>query len=347
MKYKNFNLALRWSFTSLALVWVAGCIFATTAVSKGELALIGLLLIGLVFVIVNSISRVALGQSGDSTLNKALRVASKLTIVAIFLFGVALPVYDMTFTVLAKANRAFLMGDTDRAWELYKKAVELELDVSDSAICESSYTKNINMCSYLDELTTEMHIEGLSYPKVKDHVWIVKDESISPLCMANMWMSGDNYEGYEEQYPQAENFRNYQGQYWGSMIPIEAINSSWSKTRSLPKSLEACNKIKSKDITSIEGNVFSHSVPVDTSEQYDFREYTLIAEWGPEECSMLVPHFAGQCQSLVYVKLDATYRFRDIQWNSYAHVTVKGKAYILPVTLIMPLGDLLKLIGNN
>jgi hypothetical protein len=373
MKYKDFNTALRWGFASLALIWVAGCIFATTAVSsggyyrvfgfwiaprtwegsadwvadKGELALIGLLLIGLVFVIVNAISRVALGQSGDSTLNKALRVASKLTIVAIFLFGVALPIYDMTFTVLAKANRAFLKGDTDRAWKLYKKAVELELDVGNAAICDSSYRPDINRCLHLQVLTTEKHIEGLSYPKVTDHVWTVNNESISPLCMETIWMSGDNYEEYEERYPQAENFRFYPGQYWGSLIPIDPINASWGKLLSLPKDLKACNKIKPKDFTSIEENVFSHDVQDDSSVQHDSNKYTLLAEWGREGCSKVIPQLADQCQSLAFVKIDTTYKYLDIAFNSYAHITDKGKAYIVPVTNGMPLGDLLKLIEDN
>jgi hypothetical protein len=92
MRYKNFNIALRWVFASLALVWVTGCIFAYTSVSsggyyrvfgfwvanskwegtadwvadKGDLIFFRLLLLGLVYVIVNSFGKVILGQPKEN-----------------------------------------------------------------------------------------------------------------------------------------------------------------------------------------------------------------------------------------------------------------------------------------
>jgi hypothetical protein len=167
------------------------------------------------------------------------------------------------------------------------------------------------------------------------------------------WLSGDNYEEYEDQYPQAKNFRNYPGQYWGNLIPIEPINTSWGShpLLSLPKTLSSCNNSGTEGSTSINGNLFSLNssiAPEGFNTMIDERKnYTLIAEWGAKECSKLIPHFTNNCQSLVFVKLDVSFRYPDIQSNTYAHITDNGEAYIVPVTTVMPLEDVISLIESK
>lgn len=377
MKYKEFNIALRWSCTSLALVWVAGCIFATTSISFGdyyrvfgfwvanrawegsvdwvadrwELGLLGLLLTYLVFIIVDSIGRVALGQPENSTLNRFLRVTSKLAIVATLIYGAALPIYDMNRTLLDEANEAFLYGDKGKAYKLYGKAIKPGLDMKDLAICNSGTTTDIRACGYILAGIEEKEIEELTFPKVTDHIWTINKINISPLCMETEWISGDNYEGYEELYPKAKNFTNYPGRYFGDLVSIEPVRAPWDESLNLAlaQPIESCNKILEKDTIKFEKNVFIHNSPERYEDMNDYSgyEYKLIAEWEEKECSKLLPHFAGRCQSLVFVKVDKTYRFPEISFNSYAHITDKGKAYIVPVTNHMHLKELLKLIDNN
>ena len=74
--------------------------------------------------------------------------------------------------------------------------------------------------------------------------WVHNKLTISPRCFSVLWVSGDNYEEYEEQY-KIENktdFRNNVGKYFINLIPIEEINTSWGEKISLAKNIVECNK---------------------------------------------------------------------------------------------------------
>jgi hypothetical protein len=271
-----------------------------------------------------------------------------------FLLGViVISIFDNDISnawdkVKAEADAAFLKQNYDVSGVLYEKAIDLGYDfTTPSAVCDSMSNSAINSCIYYYNLVTEKSIEKVSYPQITDHIWIVNNENISPLCMEFIWMSGDNYEEYEEKYPQAKNFTSYPGQYWGNIIPLDPLNASWGESLSIPKPLKKCNKTKPNDLISIENNVFSHSEPIDSITQITTK-YTLLAEWGSNGCSKVIPQFADQCQSLVFVNIeDTSSRISQGGFNSYAHIIVKDKAYIVPVTNGMPLEDLLKLIESN
>lgn len=288
---------------------------------------------------------------GKDTANKSMRTMPKALLIFFLVAGFAFLVYEKTRTVLDKADRAYRAEKVDQALDLYKEAVEAGFDVKDSETCLHQKTRLDSWdCYHLKDMVEEKIWETLSYPKVTNHIWNVNGVDISPRCLEEEWTSSDNYQEYEEQYSKAENFSGYSGQYWGSLIPIEPINASWGKPLSLPKSLDLCNKIRPAESISVEKNVSSFSVPEkheSTEVGYYNKAYTLIAEWGAKECSKLVPHFAGNCQSLVFVKLDNSYKYPDVQRNTYAYVMDKERAYIVPVTHEMYLKDVLKLIENN
>ena len=304
------------------------------------------------FFIVYGIRLIVLVQPKNSAIKKFSPNISVLFIISILLTGAYLAVYDMTRTVLDVANASFEKegGASDITLELYGKVAESGVDVTGSSICNSGNRMDAWRCEGLIEIAEDKRLEKLSYPKVDDHIWNVNGINISPRCMEEVWGSVDNYQEYEEQYPQAKKFRNYPGQYWGNLIPIEPINTSWGTSYpllSLPKTLSSCNKIGPEHSTSINGNLSSLTVQDDSIQGNEDKNYTLIAEWGAKECSKLVPHFTNNCQSLAFVKLDVSYRYPDIQRNTYAHITDNGQAYIVPVTTLMPLEDVIDLIKNN
>lgn len=243
--------------------------------------------------------------------------------------------------LLGGADRESIIKDTYEKWKNSKKP--------QFNFCEHVSSKwGAWYCENRVEKREEKIIENISYPKVTDHIWNINGADISPRCMEEMWVSMDNYQEYEEQYPESKNFRDYPGQYWGNPIPLTPINASWGEPLSLPKSLALCNKMGPKDTNTIEENSISQSFLNDPeSNENTNKGYTLIAEWGAKECSKLVPHFAGNCQSLVFVKLDNSYKYPDIQRNTYAYITDRGKTYIVPVTTEMPLTKVIELIENS
>jgi hypothetical protein len=344
----TFILSLTFLFLFSGSVYGEG---SQRADDKLELVFLSLLLIGLVSFIVYVIGRIVLEKPKNSPIKKVLRAISVLFITVILLTGVYLPVYDMTRTDLDVANAAFEKegGASDITLELYEKVAESGVDVTGSSICNGS-REDAWRCESLIGIAEDKRLEKLSYPKVTDHIWNVNGINISPKCMEEVWNSVDNYQEYEEQYPQAKNFMNYPGQYWGNLIPIEPINTSWGSSYpllSLPKTLSSCINIGTEDSTSINGNLFSLTVPDDSMHGNKHKDYTLIAEWGAKECSKLVPHFTNNCQSLVFVRLDVSYRYPWIQRNTYAHITDNGQAYIVPVTTLMFLEDVIDLIKSN
>jgi hypothetical protein len=293
---------------------------------------------------------------------KAKQIISKKTIIVILLSTVVIIGFNMNRAFLVIANSSHNLCNSEAFHmfmpeafcgfeDLYKKVAESGIDVQDSSICNSGNRMDTWDCVRFIEIAEDKRLKKLSYPKVTDHIWNVNRINISPKCMEEIWISADNYEEYEGRYPQAKNFRNYPGQYWGNLIPIEPINPGWESFGhpflSLPKPLSSCNKIGPEDSTSINGNLFSLTFPIDSIHSPEEKKYTLIAEWGSKECSKLVPHFTNNCQSLVFVKLDVSFRYPDIQSNTYAHITDNGEAYIVPVTTVMPLEDVISLIESK
>ena len=292
---------------------------------------------------------------------KAKQIISKKTIIVILLSTVVIIGFNMNRAFLVIANSSHNLCNSEAFHmfmpeafcgfeDLYKKVAESGIDVQDSSICNSGNRMDTWRCVRFIEIAEDKRLEKLSYPKVTDHIWNVNGINISPRCMEEVWGSVDNYQEYEEQYPQAKKFRNYPGQYWGNLIPIEPINTSWGTSYpllSLPKTLSSCNKIGPEHSTSINGNLSSLTVQDDSIQGNEDKNYTLIAEWGAKECSKLVPHFTNNCQSLAFVKIDVSGRYPWIQRNTYAHITDNGQAYIVPVTTLMFLEDVIDLIKSN
>jgi hypothetical protein len=205
-----------------------------------------------------------------------------------------------------------------------------------------------NQAKTLDQPTDDVpEINNLTDPgsKITDHIWIVNGSRILPSCMEVEWLSSDNYEEYQEQFPSAENFRKYPGEYFGGIVPINPINPSWGgdELLSLPKPIHDCNKLKPGYSEKTENNFISI---VDSAPRSDPISYRLIAEWNPSQCSILVPNYSERCKSLVFVKMNANPRFGSSD-NTYAYITDEGKDYIIPVTNGVPLEVIIQKLSGS
>jgi len=226
------------------------------------------------------------------------------------------------------------------AYDRWKNNKEPHFD-----ICEN-VTSTIGgyICSWRRDKIIEKKHAKLSYPKVTDHIWVVNGEEILPSCMEVMWASGDNYQEYEKLFPKAKEFNEYPGQYWGSLIPLELIEVGWHIPLSLAMPLKKCNTLQSSHRKEVKKN-FIEIIDSKASHREDQNSYRLIAHWGEAECSKLVPHFSGNCKSLVFVQTNEN-TFYGKKLNTYAHVTHNGRNFIVPVTNNMPLEDVLELLDK-
>ena len=158
-----------------------------------------------------------------------------------------------------------------------------------------------------------------------------------------MWASGDNYEEYQEQFPDAEEFQTYPGKYWGSVVPISALQASWGNKVSLPQIVRECNLLENGEEVEIDNNLVT--VTYSNSMNYP-NSYRLLAQWGKEECAKVVPAFAGKCHSLVFVAIDNADANHGNFYNTYAYITNNNVSYILPVTNNVTMKEFLEILNG-
>ena len=158
-----------------------------------------------------------------------------------------------------------------------------------------------------------------------------------------MWASGDNYEEYHEQFPDAEEFQTYPGKYWGSVVPISALQASWGNKVSLPQIVRECNLLENGEEVEIDNNLVT--VTYSNSMIYP-NSYRLLAQWGKEECGKAVPAFADKCDSLVFVAIDNAHANYGKFYNTYAYIKHNGVNYITPVTNNMTMKEFLQILNG-
>ena len=162
--------------------------------------------------------------------------------------------------------------------------------------------------------------------------WVYNKLTISPRCFSVLWVSGDNYEEYEEQY-KIENktdFRNNVGKYFINLIPIEEINTSWGEKISLAKNIVECNKnsknllIKNDYVELINENEWGKT----------FLYYKTLKKVSKNNCSNLAPYLKGTCNSSYLVKVSensgGTYTSSD--YYIYGLFTLNDSSeYLIPL----------------
>jgi len=162
--------------------------------------------------------------------------------------------------------------------------------------------------------------------------WVHNKLIISPRCFSVLWVSGDNYEEYEEQY-KIENktdFRNNVGKYFINLIPIEEINSSWGEKISLAKNIVECNK-NSKNLL-----IKNDHVELITENEWGktFLYYKTLKKVSKNNCSNLAPYLKGTCNSsyLVNVSENSGGTYTSSDYYIYGLFTLNDSSeYLIPL----------------
>jgi hypothetical protein len=225
------------------------------------------------------------------------------------------------------------------AYDNWKNQKQPDFNLCNSVTSSHGMMRCVNRASKRMEET-----KTLTYPKVVDHIWEVDGITILPTCTEIIWSSGDNVEEYEEKFPSADNFRSYPGQYWGRLIPLQPIDASWGEAVSWPQLIDKCNKIESGVPEKTKNFIRINDPKADHRE--DESNYTLLAEWGSDDCSKLVPYFSEHCKSLVFLSMNEGTIFGRA-WNTYAYISQEEGDYIVPVTTGKPLDEVIKMIEQN
>lgn len=200
----------------------------------------------------------------------------------------------------------------------------------------------LNYCSGRRDRVIEERLSQLSYPAVKNRIWIVNGINILPTCLETVWASGDNYEEYERQFPEAKEFYERPGRYWGGVVPTSALHASWGDKISIPKAVEECNVLEDGERIEIENNHVDVIYPDGT-----LNSYRLLAQWSPKECETVVPGFAGRCHSLVFVWIDNSQAIYGKFYNTYAYITDNGVDYVVPATNNVAMDDFLAILNEK
>lgn len=214
-------------------------------------------------------------------------------------------------------------------------------------LCEVVTSRSgLAFCRIRKENNEYEAIKAFGYKKVKDHPWQIDGKSVLPFCLQSEWASTDNYDAYEEKYPDLKGFHKYPGQHWVKNIPLEPVMASWGSEVALPQKYSSCNTLPDGYESYAENNFMSVE---DTKKEFHHPEeqntYRLLLRWGEDICEKLLPTFKGQCHSLVYVNRNEDTNYSQ-SYDTFAHVTYQGDQYILPVTNNVKLDELVKMIDT-
>ena len=253
-------------------------------------------------------------------------------------FGEPNPELVLNLVCRGGAVPAEVESAVSKAYENWKKGVVEEFDICDHI------TGRVGLvyCSKRTQKIMDEANSHLDFQKITNSIWISKEEEILPTCLEYEWPSSDNYEEYIEQYPTALDFIKFPGKYWGTVVPINPLKASWGDFVSLPKKLSECNKLLKGQQKKVDRNFVAISDP---DERWS-DSYRLMAKWGKEECSKVVPGFTDRCNSLVFVNRNENYPLGQ-GYYSYALITSGNEDYIVPVTNRISLKDLLTYLSNG
>ena len=85
---------------------------------------------------------------------------------------------------------------------------------------------------------------------------------------------------------------------------------------------------------------------LEAAHREDESNYRLLAEWGSNDCSKLLPYFSKHCKSLVFLAMHEGTIFGG-NWNTCAYISQEEGDYVVPVTQDVPLSEVIKMIEQN
>lgn len=184
----------------------------------------------------------------------------------------------------------------------------------------------------------EKEILQEKFPDAAGHLeagWKYKDEFLPPTCLHIPWVSGDDYECYEDHYGiKTRQLYGKLGDYWGNVIPLSPLQC-YDRPIALYRNIAQCKKsalTEYKKITSHEFETKGYNNPDNGGFSNGYTSYTVLARWGKEKCKEALPYLAEQCQEVVLVSYDSYEggTMTDRGKGAYALLETKEGSLIVP-----------------
>jgi hypothetical protein len=191
----------------------------------------------------------------------------------------------------------------------------------------------------------------------RDGRWTYKGQLLSSYCFSRFWMSGDNYEHYEEEFGKKQNlddFRSYPGRYIGGPVPIKLKKSpDWDNPPevSLSRKLSDCVNSegfeKKKGVEIIVENGLIVSKFPEATKFADIKhpiKYRLLKKIPLKHCQRFAPHFSKSCLELGLVEITEESGgsigvFHDIGIYGIVKDLDTRTTYVIPLVNLGSLGD--------
>jgi hypothetical protein len=190
-----------------------------------------------------------------------------------------------------------------------------------------------------------------------DGRWTYKGQLLTSYCFSKIWMSGDNYEHYEEKFGKDQNlddFRSYPGRYIGGSVPIRLIKSpDWidASEVSLSRKLSDCvnsegfQQKKGVEIV-VENGLVVSKFP-EAAKFADIRhpiEYRLLKKIPLKNCQRFTPYLFKSCVDLGLVEIREESGgtigvLRDIGIYGIVKDPNTKKHYVIPLVNLGNLSD--------
>lgn len=161
-------------------------------------------------------------------------------------------------------------------------------------------------------------------PSVSANAWRVKGRIIPPQCFVKIWMSGDNFEAFEEKFDiqNTDDFRKYTGRYFGREISsIEPVDAPWGDGEkvNLASLVEDCTSSQPPETVDPKYNLSVGSDGVSTKKCNNNdgcieEAYQLLSPVSLSVCQSFAPQISGQCQAAYLVQI-GDYSGGSIGWD--------------------------------
>jgi|TARA_B110000196_G_scaffold301458_1_gene295609 hypothetical protein len=152
------------------------------------------------------------------------------------------------------------------------------------------------------------HISGINGAKQEEDLsttgWTNNEMLIHPSCFIQVWLSGDNFEEYAEQFNlDYDEFSKSPGKFFGLEIDnYKPIKASWGDNVDLIKPLNVCTPKDFKLKYSAKKSNFNEKpIRVDINESQDSRysisyySYSTIQKFDIKKCTKLAPNIGHKC----------------------------------------------------
>jgi len=126
--------------------------------------------------------------------------------------------------------------------------------------------------------------------------WSFKEKLIQPTCFARVWMSGDNFEEYADQFKilNYEKFTNTPGEFFGKEITnFKPIKAMWDEYITIINVVNDCPH------KNLEINTDKKFITMEVKDDFGKTEfgYSTIKKIDEKKCSALAPNINSKCLS--------------------------------------------------